>query len=227
MNLKLLFTAALGAATLGLAGCVDDYGYGGVSVGYGSPGYYGYGDPYYDGLGYGGIGGGYYGWYNDFYYPGSGVYVYDRYRRPFRWNDTQRRYWQGRRGGYRGQPNWGGFDRPGGRPDFGRPGQGRPDFGNRPGGGRPDWGNRPGNGRPDWNGRPGGDRGGRWNGNRGNWGDRGDRPGGWQGRPQGTAPSTPNPGAAAPTPGQPRAFRWGGGNNGGGARGGWRGRRGN
>ena len=46
---------------------------------------YGYGSPY--------------GWYDGFYYPGSGYYVYDRYRRPIRWNDTQRRYWQWRQRG--------------------------------------------------------------------------------------------------------------------------------
>ena len=51
-------------------------------------------------LGYGGYGyGGYdpFGWYGDYYYPGSGIYVYDRYRNRHRWNDDQRRYWQDRR----------------------------------------------------------------------------------------------------------------------------------
>ena len=109
--------AAVSLATLG--GCVDDYGYGGVDVGYGPgydsyyDGYYGaYGDPYF-GTAYPG----YYGWYGGFYYPGSGIYVYDRYRHPYRWNGSQRRYWQGQVHGYnggrgfRGSPNWGGFDR--------------------------------------------------------------------------------------------------------------------
>lgn len=154
-------------AGVSLSACAyDDYGYGGVSVGYGGGGYY---DDYYPG--YGGYPG--YGWYDGFYYPGNGYYVYDRGGRRHRWNDGQRRYWEGRRG-----------DRPGaGRPGNGRPGDGRPGYG-RPGDGRPgdgrgpdrdgNWGNRdpnrpPGNG--NWNGqRPpqGGDRGpGRWRGNDG------------------------------------------------------------
>ena len=32
----------------------------------------------------------YYGWYDDYYYPGTGIYVYDSYRRPRTWNDDQR-----------------------------------------------------------------------------------------------------------------------------------------
>jgi hypothetical protein len=109
-------------AGIGLAGCTTPYGYNGVSVGVGNAGYY---DPYYDGYGYGGYGYGgypaygvgygygsgypgygygygygyapYYGWYDNFYYPGSGYYVYDRYRKPHRWTDEQRRYWEARR----------------------------------------------------------------------------------------------------------------------------------
>ena len=77
---------------LGTAACTDGYGYSGVSVGIG-PGYYdGYAPGYAS----------YYGWYGDYYYPGSGVYVYDRYRRPFRWNSNQQRFWQGRQQ-FRGQ----------------------------------------------------------------------------------------------------------------------------
>ena len=141
-------TVALIGAGLGIGGCADRYGYGGVSAGYG------YADGYDRGFGYGpagqyGYGNGapsYFGWYNDFYYPGAGVYVYDRYRRPYRWNDGQRRYWQGRRDGGRGgdRRNWNGFDRSSGGPAFSgrgpRPGQVAPApngigrFG--PGGGR-------------------------------------------------------------------------------------------
>jgi hypothetical protein len=102
--------ALLGGLALGTAGCTDRYGYGGVSMGYG--GYadgYGYGGPY-DGYGYGyGYAPGYFGWSGDYYYPGSGIYVYDRYRRPHRWNDSQRAYWQGRRGNAPGGENWHGF----------------------------------------------------------------------------------------------------------------------
>ena len=55
-------------ASFGLGGCAyNDWGYGGVSVGYGTGGYY---DGYYGD-------GGYYGWYDGYYYPGWGYYVYD------------------------------------------------------------------------------------------------------------------------------------------------------
>ena len=120
--------ATLGALALG--GCAyDDYGYGGgygypysgVSVGVGYGGGYGY---YGGGYGYGGM---YspFGWYDDFYYPGTGFYVYDSYRRPHRWNDYQRRYWTQRTDTWRNrsgstwsrtdgtrstQPNWSGFN---------------------------------------------------------------------------------------------------------------------
>lgn len=85
------------AAGLSLSACATDYGYSGVSLGVGS-GYYGsnYGYDYgYPGYGYGYQP--YWGWNDSFYYPGSGYYVYDRYRRPFRWTDAQRRYWLERR----------------------------------------------------------------------------------------------------------------------------------
>jgi hypothetical protein len=121
--------ALIGAVSLG--GCAEDmyggyggyggYGpYGGVGVGY-SAGYgYGYGDPYYGGWGSP------FGWYDDFYYPGVGMYVYDSYRRPRMWNDRERRYWTQREGSWRQRsaatmsPNtvrqapradWSGFDR--------------------------------------------------------------------------------------------------------------------
>lgn len=99
------------AAALGLAACTDGYGYSGVSLGYGSAGYYD--DPYYAG-GYGGSS--YYGWNNGYYYPGTGYYVYGRDRRPVRWNNAQRRYWEGRRSAYRGnnreiRQNWNEFAR--------------------------------------------------------------------------------------------------------------------
>jgi hypothetical protein len=147
--------AALGL-TCGLGGCVDDYGYGGMSVGYGA-GYYG--DPYYDGFGYGGLSN--YGWYGDYYYPGTGIYEYDSYRRPYRWTDSQRRYWSARqryRGSdWNGQGRWNGFDR--------RPGVSgdRPWQGDRNGvtpGGR-DWRDGRRDGDRTVTPRPGGD-GGRW-----------------------------------------------------------------
>jgi hypothetical protein len=119
-------TCAVAASAIGLGGCVDDYGYGGVGVGYGpaeySPGYDGYYDGFYGAYGdpaYGYGYPGYYGWYGGFYYPGSGGFVYDRYRRPYRWNGAQRRYWSGQQrafggdhGGRNFRPgaNWGGFN---------------------------------------------------------------------------------------------------------------------
>jgi hypothetical protein len=105
MSLIRLRTAAiLLAAGLGLSACAYDrgYGYGGVSVGYG-----GYCDPYYDdcysGYGYGGYYDPWYGWYGDYYYPGIGIYVFDRSGRRHRWNDDHRRYWEGRRGRWQGR----------------------------------------------------------------------------------------------------------------------------
>lgn len=107
---------ALGAIGLGLGtgACAGGYGYGGGGLGYGYADGYGYDGYGYDGYGFAGAGyaPGYFGWYNNFYYPGTGVYVYDRDRRPFRWNDTQRRYWEGRRGA--------GANYPGGRAEYRR-----------------------------------------------------------------------------------------------------------
>ena len=97
-------------AGIGLSGCMTPYG-NGLSVGLGNGGYY---DPYYGGYGYGsgypGYGYGYaagypgygygmapYGWYGNYYYPGSGYYVYDMYRNPYFWTDDQRDYWEARR----------------------------------------------------------------------------------------------------------------------------------
>ncbi len=85
------------AAGFGLSGCATDGyggGYGGVSVGYGGGyGYYDGGwDPYYGGY----SADPYWGWYGDYYYPGTGYYVFDRQNRRHRWNDGQRNYWQGR-----------------------------------------------------------------------------------------------------------------------------------
>jgi hypothetical protein len=119
MSMFNLKTAALAIfAGVGLSGCAyGPYGGLGVGVGYGngyndpyynSGGYYGsgygygypygagYGYPYGSGYGYP-YGGSYYGWNNGYYYPGTGYYVYDSYRRPHRWSDAQRRYWERQR----------------------------------------------------------------------------------------------------------------------------------
>ena len=114
---------AMALAGLSLAGCASEYGYGRPGYGYG--GYPGYYDGYYGG-GYGPYYGSYFGWYGGFYYPGTGFYVYDQYRRPYRWNGAQQRYWQGRLNGYRGQrggAEWRGFAS-GGQPANGNRGYG-------------------------------------------------------------------------------------------------------
>jgi hypothetical protein len=95
---SLLAAGALAGAAL-LGGCSDrGYGYGGVDVGYNTA----WGDPYW-------------GWYGDYYYPGTGIYVYDSHRRRHTWNDAQRGYWEGRRNGWHGdrtwRNNWRGFRR--------------------------------------------------------------------------------------------------------------------
>jgi hypothetical protein len=118
------------AASAGLGACTNLGPYGGIGVGvgtgYGGYGGYGY-DPFYAGYGYGsGYGYNPYGWYNGYYYPGSGYWVYDRdkNRRPL--TDAERAYWNERirerirrRIGTSGttataaaQENWSGFEKP-------------------------------------------------------------------------------------------------------------------
>jgi hypothetical protein len=96
IGLKSILGAALLGGAAALGGCMDDgYGYGGsrVAVGYGSAYGGAYGSPYW-------------GWYDDYYYPGTGAYVYDRYRHRHAWNDGQRAYWEQRRGSWRGEQRW-------------------------------------------------------------------------------------------------------------------------
>lgn len=91
-SLRLAAAGLVLAAGLSVSACAtDDYGYGGVSVGYSDW------DPYYGGY----SADPYWGWYGDYYYPGTGYYVYDHYNRRHRWNDSQRGYWQGRSGNWR------------------------------------------------------------------------------------------------------------------------------
>ncbi len=113
-------SAALGGCAYGMGGYGSPFGGLSIGVGYGNGyGGYGYGrdcyDPYspyggygyggydrygfpYGGSGYGSCGYGYspFGWYDGFYYPGSGFYVYDQYRRRHVWSDAQKRYWSER-----------------------------------------------------------------------------------------------------------------------------------
>jgi len=144
-------TALLVGLGLSVAGCADGYGYGGVDAGYGA----GYGSGYgYAGGPYGpGYAPGYYGWYDNFYYPGTGAYVFDRDRRAYRWNGRQQRYWQDRRRAWYGQGRRQGWGNNGGWGQGRRP---RADWGGfgRPGGPHPDGVRGP---RPSGTVRPGGD----------------------------------------------------------------------
>lgn len=113
------------AGGLSVSACYDDGYYGGVSVGYGDTW-----DPYYGGF----AADPYWGWYGDYYYPGTGYYVYDRGNRRHRWDGPTRNYWQGRAQPWRGanrdmRPVWRDY---GGN---GHPGGGHPGGGGRPGGG--------------------------------------------------------------------------------------------
>lgn len=104
---------------LGYGGGYYDYGYGspyyGASYGSSYYGGYGYGSPYYGGYG---MGSPYFGWYDNYYYPGTGYYVYDVNRRPYRMSSTQRSYWSSRSPALRTssvttrtvRPNWSAFD---------------------------------------------------------------------------------------------------------------------
>ena len=57
----------------------------------------------------------YWGWYGDSYYPGTGVYVYDRHRHRTTWSARERGYWEARRSRWQGSghrsSNWRDFDR--------------------------------------------------------------------------------------------------------------------
>lgn len=193
-SLRRPLAIALGAlATTALGGCY----YGDVGTSYASAGslcadsYYDY-DPYayddgygydcYDGSDYGGgfvnigFGG---GWYDDYYYPGYGTWMYDSYRHRYPLRGQYLNYWGGRRAWWRHHGN--------------RPGNGH---WNRPG--------RPGHGdgRPGRPGRPGG-----WNpGDRDNDGHHGTRPGRPGAGNPGGPPTTTNPvrperpGAVRPRP---------------------------
>lgn len=112
MNRSLARVVLVVGAAAALTGC--GYGYGGGGIGYSSDyavtagyGGLGYGGDYYGGLGYPG-----YGYYNNFYYPGTGIYVYDRGGHRRRWTDDERSHWQPR-GDYRANRLYqnGGYDR--------------------------------------------------------------------------------------------------------------------
>ncbi len=89
-------TALIAAVVLGsaaLTGCYE-YGYNSLSVYSGDNYRHGYNNPSY--------GNPYWGWRGNYYYPGVGNHVYDHDRRPHRWRDDDRRYWEARRNDWRG-----------------------------------------------------------------------------------------------------------------------------
>ena len=88
------------ASGLSLAAC-STYGNYGNGYGYNGYGYNGYGSGSRVSLGYSSSP--YWGWNSGYYYPGAGSYVYDSYRRPYRWNRTQQTYWTGRQTSWRNQ----------------------------------------------------------------------------------------------------------------------------
>ena len=132
--MRIPFISLIAGGALALGGCA--YGGLGLGLGYGGGYGYGYGSPYYGGYGYGSaitaatatavrlrrlwLRLAYYGWYDNYYYPGTGYYVYDSYRRPHAMTTTQRHYWtraqpriattSGARRP-RASPNWSGFNR--------------------------------------------------------------------------------------------------------------------
>ena len=95
----LLHAALLLGAGAGLSGCVYDLGLGFASDGYYDDGYgcdtYGGYDAYYDcdyGQGFSNIGfGG--GWYDNYYYPGYGIFLFDNVGRRYPMREQYRRYW--------------------------------------------------------------------------------------------------------------------------------------
>jgi hypothetical protein len=86
------------SSALAIGGCAygDLGGYGGLSVGIGSGGYY---DDYHDRGSYYGGHDAYprYGWYDGYYYPGYGYDVYDRVGRSLAMRAQDRLYWLERR----------------------------------------------------------------------------------------------------------------------------------
>ena len=92
MRTRIVILAA--AAAMSLGACASDGAYAGGNVGLGfNDGYYNpaacwnYGFSNYAYLGP------YCGWYNGYFYPGSGDYVYDRHHHAYSWTGGQQNYW--------------------------------------------------------------------------------------------------------------------------------------
>jgi hypothetical protein len=100
--------ALLAAAGLSLGACAANGVYAGGDVGLA------YNDAYYDpsacwnyGFSDFGFAGPYCGWYDGYFYPGSGIYVYGRDRQPHIWSDPQKSHWSGQREGWHGSSTLG------------------------------------------------------------------------------------------------------------------------
>jgi hypothetical protein len=194
---SLLRLAALATAATSLGGCAtlyddyygdsyyDDYAYSDYSC---DP--YNQFDYYYDcdnrsgffNIGFGG------GWYNNFFYPGYGFYLFDRGGRRFDMDNYYRRYWGGQRHEYwrqyrgnhqNGNHNRQGYGRSGNGGHLGQIGWpeqngGRVQNGeNRRRDGHHGDGRGYGNGQRDGNGQQNGQYGGNYGGNNGNADGRG------------------------------------------------------
>uniref|UniRef100_UPI0035B05C95 hypothetical protein n=1 Tax=Sphingopyxis sp. TaxID=1908224 RepID=UPI0035B05C95 len=204
--------AALATTTLG--GCYygdvygSSYAGGDCATRYGADYYDGDGYAYDDGYGYDcydsadysggfaqiGFGG---GWYDNYYYPGYGMWLFDSYHNRYPLRGQYLNYWGGRRAWWKHHG--------GDHGNWNRPGHGKPD-----GNGKPD---RPGGwqGRPDHGDGQHGTRPGRWR-DRINPGTppttsnpvRPDRPG--AGRPWRDRP-TPGAGTVNPAPERPQSVQ--------------------
>jgi hypothetical protein len=107
--MRIPYISLLAAGALALGACAYG-GYGGAYYGD-----YGYGAPYY-GYSYGAYDP--FGWYGDYYYPGTGIFVFDSSHHRHRWDRDQERYWTSRRTQWASRSrqhvtgeNWSGFDR--------------------------------------------------------------------------------------------------------------------
>lgn len=112
ITIKWLKASVLAGAVLGLSGCM--YGSAGGYYGDGYVNGYDQGcDPYapfddyyacdygygFSNIGYGG------GWYDQYYYPGYGIYIFDRGGRRHAMRDNHRRHWAGQRAQYGARHN--------------------------------------------------------------------------------------------------------------------------
>ena len=104
MKTIFLKIAVLATAGIAASGCTYDMGLGYASDGYYDDGYYNDGyncDPYggYDSYYQCDYGNGFYnigfggGWYDNFWYPGHGFYLFDNVGRRYQMRDNHRRYW--------------------------------------------------------------------------------------------------------------------------------------